>query len=279
MTRRLSLRAPLAALLALAASAPVALAQPAVEAPLDRVLGAVVGPGGRVDYGLLAREHRADLDAALRAVAETDPAALDSDAERTAFLVNAYNAHVLRLVLEHRATDLERQGLFDEFFEAPVRVAGLSVTLNQLEHGALRRQDRVDGQAVPRALRALRPSRLDHRIHAAVNCAAVSCPPLQARAFRAETVHAELARAWRQFVASDRAARLDGDAIVLSSIFDWFADDFEGRGRPLGSVLAGALSQRPDAARLRERLEGRSAEALRRDPGVRFAYDWRVNRR
>jgi hypothetical protein len=272
MTRRLCLLA-----LALAASGPL-VAQPAVEGPLDRVLGAVVGPDGRVDYGLLARGHRADLDAALRAVAQTDPADLDADAERTAFLVNAYNAHVLRLVLEHGATDLERQGLFDAFFQTPVRVAGLDVTLNELEHGALRRQDHVDGRPVPSALRALRPRRLDHRIHVAVNCAAVSCPPLGPRAFRAATLNGDLARAWREFVASDRAARFEGGALVLSSLFDWFADDFEEPGRPLGAFLAGAFGGRADAARLRERLAGRSAEALRRDPRVRFAYDWRVSR-
>ena len=263
------------ALLALAASA---AAQPALERPLDRVLGAVAGADGLVDYGLLGREHRADLDAALRAVADQDPAALRSDAQKTAFLVNAYNAHVLAALLARpRATHIERQDLFDELFRRPVRVAGRPMTLDQLEHGVLRRQDRVGGRAVPRALRALRPGRLDARIHAALNCGAVSCPPLQPRAFRAATLDRDLGRAWAAFLASDRAARLDGRTLVLSSLFDWFADDVAGRRR-LGDALLDAMPA-ARGARLRPRLAGRTADGLRRDRAVRFAYDWTVNRR
>lgn len=266
--------------LALAAAlflAPGLQAQPAVEVPLDRVLGAVVRPDGLVYYDRLEARHRAGLDAALAAVAAQDPAALRTDAQKTAFLLNAYNAHVLDRVLAHpRAADLEAQDLFGAFFRTPVRVAGLDVTLDQLEHGALRRQDRVDGRVVPASLRALRPSRLDPRVHAALNCAAVSCPPLQPRAFRASTLDRDLEARWRAFLASDRAARRSGRTVVLSSIFDWFADDVEALG-PLGDVLLEAMPP-GRASTFRATLAGKSVEALRRDRGVRFAYDWRVNR-
>ncbi len=261
-------------------AAPLANAQASVEEPLDRVLGAVVGEDGRVDYERLRRQHAGDLTCAVDALARVDPSTLRSDAQKTAFLVNAYNAHVLRLVLQHDARHLERQGLFDAFFQAPVAVAGRRMTLNQLEHGLLRRQDRVDGAPTPRALRALRPRHVDPRIHAAINCAAVSCPPLQRRAFRAATLDRDLDRAFRAFVASPRAARLDGRRLVLSSLFDWFAEDFEAGGRPLGDAMLGAMSdRRPDAAALRRRLAGKTAADLRRDRSVRFAYDWTVNRR
>lgn len=267
----------LPALLFLLASA--AAAQPAVEGPLDRVLGAVVGPDGRVDYGLLERRYRPALDEALDAVAAQDPDVLRTDAQKTAFLLNAYNAHVLARVVDTGATHLERQDLFRRFFETPVRVAGGAATLNGVEHGALRRQDRVDGRAVPAALRALRPARVDPRIHAGLNCAAVSCPPLARRAFRAATLDRDLGRLWGAFVASPRAARVEGGAVVLSSIFDWFAADFETPRRPLGSVLAQAFRGRPDAAALRRALDGKTAAQLRADRAVRFAYDWTVNRR
>ena len=255
-----------------------ATAQPAIEAPLDRVLAGVVGSDGRVDYDRLARRHRADLDAALAAVASQDPSALRSDVQKTAFLINAYNAHVLARVLANpRARNLESQDLFDDFFERPVRVAGRSMTLNQLEHGVLRRQASVDGAGVPRALRALRPGRLDYRIHAALNCAAVSCPPLQRRAWRAGTLDRDLDRAFSAFAASPRAARLDGRTLVVSSLFDWFAADFEAGGRTVGDVILSAAGGRQDA--LRGRLAGESAAELRRDRRARFAYDWTVNRR
>ena len=270
---------PALALLLVVLAAPPAAAQASVEAPLDRVLAAVVGADGRVDYALLARRHADDLDAALAAVAATDPAALRTDDQKTAFLLNAYNAAVLQRVLQTGATDLERQDLFARFFETPVRVAGGAATLNQIEHGALRRQDRVDGTATPRALRALRPRTVDPRVHVGLNCAAVSCPPLPRRAFRAATLDRDLDRAWRAFAASPRAARVEGGRVVLSSIFDWFAADFEAPRRPLGDALAAAFAGRPDAARLRRAVAGKTAAALRADRGVRFAYDWTVNRR
>ena len=265
----------LLALFASSFAAPAAAAQSAVEDPLGSVLGAVVQPNGLVDYALLKRSYADELEAALDAIASTDASSLTSDAKRTAFLLNAYNAHVLKRVLDSpRAQNLERQGLFGAFFETPVRVAGQRMTLNQLEHGVLRRQNTVDGAAVPRAARTLRPRRLDARIHAGLNCAAVSCPPLVREAFTATRVSGQLDRAWKAFLGSSRAARVSGDRVVLSSIFDWFADDFETGGKTLGDVV---LTGRSNAA-LRRALRGKSAAALRRAGDVSFAYDWTVNR-
>ena len=255
-------------------------AQPAVEAPLNRVLGAVVQADGRVDYRALARSHRADLDAALGAIAEQDPAALRSDAQKTAFLVNAYNARILERVLAHpRATNLERQGLFGAFFETPFPIAGTRATLNQIEHGGLRRQRQVDGAAVPAGLRALRPSRLDPRIHVALNCAAISCPPLQPRAFSARTLSATLDRAMREWTASSRFATASGGTVTLSSLADWFGADWETRQRPLGDALLAAMPPgRSDAAAIRSALRGKTRAQLKAARNVRFAYDWTVNR-
>ena len=251
-------------------------AQPAVEDPLNRVLGAVVGADGLVDYGLLKRSYADELTTALDAIAATNPASLRSDLQKTAFLLNAYNAHVLKRVLDSpRARNLERQNLFGAFFETPVQVAGQRLTLNQLEHGILRRQNRVDNASVPAAARALRPGRLDPRIHAGLNCAAVSCPPLVREAFSATRVGGQLERAWRAFLGSSRAARVEGRRVVVSSIFDWFADDFEVGNQRVGDVIVAAST----SSAVRAALRGKSAAAMRRAGDVRFAYDWTVNRR
>lgn len=257
-----------------------AVAQPAVEAPLNRVLSSVVRADGRVDYRVLARSYRADLDAALDAVANQNPTALRTDAEKTAFLVNAYNARVLERVLAHpRANHLERQGLFGAFFETPFPIAGTQATLNQIEHGILRRQSRVDGRSVPASQRALRPSRLDPRIHVALNCAAVSCPRLQPRAFSSGTLNATLDRAMREWLGSSRFATVRGSTVTLSSLVDWFGADWETSRRPLGDALLAAMpSDRPGASTLRRRLAGKTRAQLLADRRVRFAYDWTVNR-
>lgn len=257
--------------------AATAHAQPAVEAPLGRALAGIVQADGRVDYRSLARRASA-LDAALEAVAAMSPRALRSDAQKTAFLLNAYNARVLRLVLDHpQARHLERDNLFEPFFETPFRVAGQMLTLNEVEHGLLRRQSRVDGRAVPAGARALQPARVDFRIHAALNCAAVACPPLRARPFAATTLSSDLESAFRAMVDSDRHVGLRDGRLALSSLFDWFAADFEQGGARVGDRILGAMTP-ARAATYRSRLAGRSAAALRRDRTVAFVYDWTVNR-
>lgn len=267
-------RLALGLLVALAAGAH---AQPAVEAPLARALAGVVRADGRFDTARLARQAD-DLDAALAAVAATDPAALRSDAQKTAFLVNAYHARLLRTLVDHpRARHLERDGLFDAFFRTRFVVAGQRLTLNEVEHGLLRRQARVDGRALPAGAIPLRVSRVDFRIHAVVNCGAASCPRLPSAPLTSATLEPTLAAAWRAMAASDRHVRMEGRRLVLSSLFDWYAADVEAGGAALGDRLLGAMSP-ARAAAFRTRLAGRTAADLRRDRSVRFDYDWSVNR-
>lgn len=279
MARLFAMRLFFAVLVLLTATP--ALAQRAVEAPLDRVLGATVGADGRVDYAAVQRSHRADLDAALAAIAETDPAALGSDDARLAFALNAYNAHVLDQIASGRVRSLDSDRARDGLYKRDLRIAGTELTLNELENGVLRRQDTVDGARLPAAARSLRPRAVDYRIHVGLNCGAVGCPRLRSRAFRAATVDAELDRAFAEFAnANDHVAALRSGGLRLSSLLDWFSADFEQGGVALGDRLLAAMSRsRPGYAALRQRLAGKTAAELRRARGVSFVYDWTVNRR
>lgn len=251
------------------------------EAALTRVLRAVVADDGRVDYRALATTHRGVFDGVRASIESYDAGRLTTDRAKRAFLMNAYNVHVLARVLVHpRATNLERDGLFEAFFRTPVRVAGRTMTLNQLENGVLRRQDEVDGRPVPPELGALRPARLDPRIHVGLNCAAVSCPPLRQTAFTAANVDAELDAAFAAWVNSPRLATVEGRRVALSRLLDWYGEDWEREGRPLGDVLLASMSpRRAHYAALRALVAGHTLAALRARDDVRFAYDWTVNRR
>ena len=266
---------------ALAQRAPGSGPGQAVEAPLDRVLGATVAADGRVDYAAVQRSHRADLDAALAAIAATDPASLGSDAARLAFALNAYNAHVIDQIASGRVRSLSSERARDALYTRGLDIAGTTLSLNALEHGVLRRQDTVDGTRLPAAARALRPSAVDYRIHVGLNCGAVGCPRLRPRAFRAATVDAELDRAFAEFAnANDHVAALRSGGLRLSSLLDWFGADFERGGVALGDRLLAAMARsRPGYAELRQRLAGKTAAELRRARDVRFVYDWAINRR
>lgn len=265
---------PLVLVCGLAFATPAANADGAPPTSYDEawsaLLSRVVTDEGLVRYDLLAGPLRDEFEAVIAAIETFDADALETDAEKLAFWMNAYNAKMIERVLEAGVPeDIEAHG-FDFFFKTPVRVAGRDLTLDQIEHGILRKQDA--------SLAALQPDALDPRLHVGLNCGAISCPRLRARAFTAATLDAELDRAMRDFVNSPRHFRFEGDTAVLSSLLDWFGSDFDRTGLPAGDHLLGFMdADRPDADGLRRLFAGRSAAEIKAQPNVRFAYDWALN--
>ena len=101
-----------------------------------------------------------------------------------------------------------------------------------------------------------------------MNCAAVSCPPLQPWAFTADELDDQLDAVVRAFVADPLQFRLEaGDRPVLklNKVLEWYGDDFggeEGLLRFFASYLEGP--------------EGSSV--ISPDTDVEFFdYDWTLN--
>jgi hypothetical protein len=191
-------------------------------------------------------------------LAALEPAALErdlpSDAERVTTWVNLYNAAARQLA----DTDLIRLASRLRSFRRPVlMVAGTALSLDAMEHGLLRRSRwKVGlgwlGNPWPGAFeRRYRVARVDPRIHFALNCAAASCPPIDA--YRPDRLDAQLDMATRGYLAT--SVRRDGSRLVVPRLFLWFSGDF---GGPAG-VRRFLLRHGVDAA------DGRLAYA---------AWDW-----
>ncbi|ARA92886.1 DUF547 domain-containing protein [Rhodothermaceae bacterium RA] len=262
-------------------AAPLAPSRAGDAEPLDEyapvlsaLLAEVVTDEGLVRYDRLRGPLNADFRRVLKTIETFDATTLSTDAEKRAFWINAYNVQMLQHILETpQVQDIVADGYVDRFFRTPYRTAGMDLTLDQIEHVILRRQN------VPPDLAALPVDTLDFRIHVGLNCAAVSCPRLRRHAFTPATLDAELDAAMRDFASDPAHLRLDGDTLVLSALLDWFGDDFEADGRPVGDVILGYMAaDRPDHDALRAALRGQTAAALRARPDVRFAYRWTVNR-
>ena len=73
--------------------------------------------------------------------------------------------------------------------------------------------------------RILRPEFKDPRVHFAINCASISCPPLQGEPYRAAALEAQLDAAARRYLASPEGLQTDGNLLRVSSIFKMVGDD------------------------------------------------------
>jgi hypothetical protein len=81
--------------------------------------------------------------------------------------------------------------------------------LNNIEHSILRKEWE------------------DPRIHAAVNCASVSCPGLRQGAFTADNLDKQLDEQMKSFIQDESKNRITKDKLKLSKIFKWFTGDFK----------------------------------------------------
>lgn len=242
-------------------------------AVLTSILQQVVTEHGLVRYDLLRGELNERFRRVLKAVETYDADQLETQAQKLSFWINAYNVQMLQSIVETpEAEHIEAGGYFDAFFETPFLTAGHAVTLNEIENVILRRQDG------PAALKPLQANRLDPRLHAGLNCAAVSCPRLRQRAFTPQNVDAELNAAMRDFTASPEHFRAVDGGFVLSSLLDWYGADFDRAGEPAGDYLLSFMPEgRLHYGALRKLLRGRSAAEIKAHPDVAFAYDWAVN--
>jgi hypothetical protein len=217
------------------------------QALLDRYL--VQSPDGIHRFRYRAVDA-AMLRAYLDAMAEVDPGRYARD-EQMAYWINLYNALTVRVVLEHpqdrSIRDMGRGWFGGPWDDEVIEVVGQGITLNDIEH------------------RILRPIWRDHRIHYAVNCASLGCPNLAAEAYVGERIDAQLDDAQRMFLASPRAVAFDPRGrLTLSSIFDWYREDFAADEAALLVHLGARL---PALAPRLGAYTGR----------VRYAYDWSLN--
>jgi hypothetical protein len=190
-------------------------ATPFSHALLDQVLHDRVDAEGRVDYTQL-KSARSLLDAYVdslgRCSPHSHPGRFPTPAHALAYWINAYNALVLRGVIDgYPVSRVEELGGLDAFFRQRRYVlGGQALTLDQLEN------------------QIIRPAYRDPRIHFALNCAAQSCPALLNRAYSGEKLDSLLDAQTRRFAADPRQVQLDLGAGVLhlSQILNWYGDDF-----------------------------------------------------
>lgn len=259
----------------LAILAALALATPAVafdhaHAAWTELLRAHVkihagGNASAVDYAAMAKARprlKAYLDE-LSAVGEGEYAQWNK-ARQLGFLINAYNAYTVELILT-RYPDLASIKDLGSFLQSPWKkrffnLLGKERSLDEIEHGMIRAPGAFD----------------DPRIHVAVVCASIGCPMLRAEAYVAERLDDQLEDGMRRFLADPTRNRFDESdgRLRVSKIFDWYDADFQRGHKGIDSLKT--LFARY-ARQLSTSPEGRARVAAGDYKIEHLEYDWRLN--
>lgn len=206
-----------------AAGGALAAGEAAFDALLQRYVSASADGVSRVDYGRwrASAADRAALDEFIAGQARLTPSQLGKQ-EQFAYWANLYNAITLKVVIDAYPVasirDIKSAGVWldPKAFTGPwvakrVTVEGRALSLDEIEHSILRATFK------------------DPRVHYSVNCASYGCPNIGLKAWRAETLDADLDVAARAYVNHPRGVTVSGNgALKVSSIYSWFKADFGG---------------------------------------------------
>ncbi len=215
---------------------------------VDALFAKVVTTEGLVRYNTVRGQQRQSLEE-LTAELPT-PRKFESDREELAFYINAYNLIVLQQVVENwpveKVTNV--QGFFDKNKH---KLAGRELTLNQLENDVIRPFN-------------------DPRIHAALVCAAQSCPPLLNEAFTARKLNDQLNNVANRWVNDPSKNTARDGKVYASKIFEWYGGDFA--VGPYGGVRGFLRRFADDQSAI-----GRLLAAEKKPPLAYLEYDWHLN--
>ncbi len=215
----------------------------------------------RVDYDAFRADRKA-LQQVLGDLSAVSPQIFQSwpRAQQMAFLINAYNAFTIELILT-RYPDLKSIKDLGSLFQSPWKKEFFTL-LSEKRH-----LDWIEHER-------LRPVYKDWRIHAAVNCASIGCPALRDEAFVAARLETQLEDGMQRFLADRTRNRVRNGRLEVSMIFKWFREDFE-QGqlgvRRLEDVFARYAKLLSDDAAVQSRLQAGSV------PVDFLDYDWSLN--
>lgn len=189
--------------------------QPVVQHGMfDRLLQKYV-TGEKVDYLGIKQHDKKNLASYLSAMSQVQVENLDRN-DQLAYYINVYNATMVQAVIDryHKGYSPAEKD-FQVFKTKLVRLKTGTVSLNDLEN------------------KIIRPTFKDPRIHVALVCGAVSCPPLLNRAYVGSTLNVVLENKMRHWL-NDEPFRNRFDpkkhVLYLSQIFKWYAKDFNKNG-------------------------------------------------
>ncbi len=219
------------------------------------------GQASEVDYEGLDQKKLSSYLKSLSSMTRTEYNQMTRN-QKLAFLINTYNAFTITLIVKN--PNIKSIKDLGSFISSPwkkkfIPLFGSQLSLDEVEHGLIR-QD---------------PLFQEPRIHFAVNCASVGCPALLNEAFTGDQLENQLQLVTDNFLKDRTRNRIEGNNVVISKIFDWYAVDFEKGWLDIGSVqdfLAKNSKSLADDNNQKLILESKNYKLKYSD------YDWKLNK-
>ncbi|MFC2188902.1 DUF547 domain-containing protein [Fulvivirgaceae bacterium LMO-SS25] len=179
-----------------------------------------VDENGKVNYQGFIRD-KAKLESYLNSLSNTPPdRAKWTEAEQLAYWINAYNAFTVKLIVDNYPVKSIQD--LHPTFKIPMlntvwhkkffKIGGEDASLDQIEHKILRKEFE------------------EPRIHFAINCASISCPPLRNEAYTAAKLEQQLEDQAKRYINNPSHNKIQASQVKVSKIFSWFSGDFTKNG-------------------------------------------------
>lgn len=180
--------------------------------------------------------------------------------EQLAFLINAYNAFTIQLIIKNypvKSIRDIRSGLKGPWKIKFITLLEDTINLDTIEHEKIRAKGVYD----------------EPRIHFALVCASIGCPPLLNEAFTPEKLEIQLENNVKRFLSDQGKNRYHSQTQTLevSSIFKWFGSDFDIKYTSLNSFFAAYANVLTPHRHEQEKIKKNQIAISYLD------YDWNLN--
>lgn len=186
---------------------------------------------GFVDQVIHDQPVEAYLDYFRALDAEALDRRLNSQARQLAFWLNVYNGYTQHFLKSDPSTYLKDRPSY--FSKDQIDIAGELVSLTDIEHGVLRRGATIYTLGHVRVLflrsrfiQRFAVDAVDYRIHFALNCGALSCPPVQP--YTALRVNEQLDANTRDYLQRETRYDAEQNTVAVPALLRWFSADFDG---------------------------------------------------
>jgi len=174
------------------------------------LLGKYVNVEGMVDYSGFVNEKE-QLQSYLKLLGLNKPDNSWDKNEALAYWINVYNAFTVDLITRNYPLKsiMDIKDAWDIKF---IQIGQKKYSLNEIEHDIIRKEFN------------------EPRIHFALVCAAVSCPPLRNEAYVTDKLEQQLQEQTINFINNTDKNKFESNSAHVSQIFNWFKEDFTKEG-------------------------------------------------